>query len=124
MKKKKKQKFSTWLVDQAIQRRRSLNEDLRRKMLERISESLNKLSMSIRFEKAYIFGSVAKKGQFREGSDVDIGFVGLEPENEIRTVAMLSDLLGIDVDVVLLEGHRLAQKIMRGILWKKPKRKF
>lgn len=121
---KKQQKFSTWLVDAAIQKERTLNEKRRKEMLERISKVLGKLSRSINFDEAYIFGSVTKKDRFRKNSDVDIGFVGLSGDDVIRAIALLSQWLGIDVDVIQMEGHRLVGNIQGGIKWKKEKKSY
>jgi len=114
--------FSTFLVDEAVERRKKAAEEVRLALLERALAALKGLSQRIPFSKAYVFGSLARPGAFmQEISDADIAFEGLRIEDFFRTAAFLSAELGLDVDVVRLEdvaGSLLEAKIKReGILW-------
>lgn len=111
-------RFSTALIDEAIDRKRKEREAKRLQLIERLFDILKKLSKSVSFDEAYIFGSVIKPHRFAELSDIDIGFIGLKDEAFFKVMAFVSDEIGLDVDVIQLEGHRLADKIKReGMKW-------
>lgn len=116
----KPQGFSTHLLDHAIRVRREASERKRLELLEGASLSFGRLSKKIAFEEAYLFGSITKPYHFSDRSDIDVGFIGLKDENFFRAMAVLSNELGKEVEVVQLEGHRMAEKIKReGIRWTK-----
>ncbi|PSP06003.1 MAG: hypothetical protein BRC54_08490 [Cyanobacteria bacterium SW_7_48_12] len=50
-------------------------------------------------EKAYIFGSLTRAGEFTETSDVDVAVVGQLPENFFSLMSFLSTELGREVDL-------------------------
>jgi predicted nucleotidyltransferase len=113
-------RFSTVLIDKAINRKRNEDEEWRLQCIERLFEILHNLSKSIFFNEAYIFGSVVKPHRFSEHSDIDIGFIGLQDEDFFKTMSFISGQIGVEVDIIQLEGHRLADKIKReGIRWTK-----
>lgn len=112
--------FSTKLVDEAINRKRNEDEERRLQCIERLFDILERLSKKVFFNEAYIFGSLTKPHRFSKYSDIDIGFIGLHDVDFIKTISFISNKIGLEVDVVQLEGHRLAKKIMReGIRWAK-----
>lgn len=112
-------KFSTKLVDEAIKRSGKESEALRRKVIERLFHALAALAGRVEFKEAYIFGSITKEGRFDNNSDIDVGFIGLGDEDVVPAIAFLSGELERDVDVVQLEGHKLAAYIREGIKWKR-----
>jgi len=95
-------------------------EALRLNILKRVFLALELLVQEIAFSDVYLFGSVTKKGGFKKTSDIDIAFDGLKGGDVIRAAARLSRALGVDVDVVSLEGCRLAGMIRKkGVRWKR-----
>lgn len=112
--------FPTTLLDSAIARKIKTQEELRLKVIKKVFAVLDKLALKIHFDDAYIFGSAAKPFRFYEGSDLDIGFVGLEDKYFFKAMSFISQEAGLETDIIQLEGHRLAEKIKReGIRWKK-----
>lgn len=111
----------TGLVERAIAKKKHQREQQRLRLLASAMQALDKLALDVSFTEAFIFGSAAKPGAFNEASDLDIGFLGLNDEDFFKAMAFLSGETGLDnVDVIQLEGHRLAAKIMKeGIPWKK-----
>lgn len=116
----KRAKFSTHLLDSALTEKRKRNEKRRRDILDTIFSTLNSLSKDVRFDRAFIFGSVTRTGRFNSFSDIDIGFLGLHDKDVIKSATFISRKVGLNCDVLQLEGHRLAEKIMtEGIKWEK-----
>jgi len=109
------------LVESAIEKKKREQELRRVCLLTAAALALDKLALIISFDKAYIFGSVAKPYCFNELSDLDIGFYGLKDQDFFVAMAFLSRETGLDnVDILQLEEHRLANKILKeGIPWKK-----
>ncbi len=111
-------KFATPLLDQALERERREREELRLRLIEKLFHVLDMLSLEVPFQEAYLFGSIVKPYRFSGYSDVDIGFVGLQNEHFFKTMSFISGEIGVDVDIIQLEGHRLAEKIKKGgIRW-------
>jgi len=76
------------------------------------------LARIIPIQEAYVFGSVSRQFGYREDSDIDIAVIGLRDEDFFKAMAFLSETIGVDVDVVQMEGHRLADTIKReGSKW-------
>lgn len=112
--------FSTHILDKAIAKRKERRERIRKERLSFVLKALEELSKQIPFEEAYIFGSLAKPYRYHEGSDVDVGFLGLKDEDFFRAMAFLSRWLGTEVDVVQLEHHPLREIIFQeGIRWRR-----
>jgi uncharacterized protein len=111
-------RFSTALIDKTIDRKRKEREARRLQLIERLLDILERLSEKVSFDEAYIFGSVIKPHRFVEVSDIDIGFIGLKDEAFFKTMSFISNEIGLEVDVIQLEGHRLAEKVKKeGIRW-------
>jgi len=111
-------RFSTALIDEAIDRKRKEREAKRLQLIERLLDTIERLSKRVSFDEAYIFGSVIKPHRFGEFSDIDIGFIGLKDEAFFKTMSFISDEIGLDVDLIQLEGHRLAEKVKKeGVRW-------
>ena len=113
--------WSTHILDSARAKRKGEREQLRIELLDAAMQALDKLYQLIRFDQAYVFGSVSRQQGFDELSDLDIAFEGLRDEDFFTAMSFLSREVGMDeVDVVQLEGHRLASTIVKeGIPWKK-----
>lgn len=113
-------KFSTYLLDAAIERKRKEREVFRLQLIEKVFNALNKLAIKIPFKEAYLFGSIVKPHKFMKGSDIDIGFVGLKDGHFFKAMSFVSSEVGMDIDIVQLEGHRLEDKVKeKGIRWTK-----
>lgn len=113
-------RFSTSILDEVLMRQKKEREEQRLRLLDRIHEAISQLSTQVAFQDAYVFGSVVKPHRFIPDSDVDIGFIGLKDEGFFKAMAFLSEVVGRDVDVLQLEGHRMEWKVKReGIRWKK-----
>jgi len=115
------ERFSTHLLDAVLEKKRKEREETRKKFIERTFAALERLAQTINFKEAYIFGSLVKPGHFLPGvSDVDVAIAGLEDKDFFPAAAFLSSELGIDVDLIKLEQHPLAETIRKeGIRWKK-----
>jgi len=113
--------WSTHILDSARAKKKQEREQLRTQLLDDAMKALDKLSRLIQFEQAYVFGSVARPEGLNELSDLDIAFAGLQDKDFFAAAAFLSREVGKDeVDVVQLEGHRLASTIVKeGIPWKR-----
>jgi len=113
-----KNRFSTDLLDLILEQEKKEREELRLQLLEKLFNTLDKLHCEIPFEEAYLFGSIIKPYKFQKDSDVDIGFIGLKDEHFFKAMSFISREISRDVDVIQLEGYRLAEKIKRdGIRW-------
>lgn len=116
----RKEGFSTHLLDRALARERERREQRRQERQAEVFEALGKLSQWVSFEQAYVFGSLAKPYRFFGDSDVDIAFVGLRNEDFFKAIAILTRELGVEVDVLQLEGHPRREMIVgEGIRWKR-----
>lgn len=110
--------FSTFILDRAIEDKKKEREALRLRLLDKVLETLGGLARVIPILEAYVFGSVSRPFGYRENSDIDIAVIGLKDEDFFKAMAFLSEAIGVDVDVVQMEGHRLADTIKReGIKW-------
>ena len=112
--------FKTTLLDRRWREMRQENEKLRQQTLQRVLELLPRLAKRYGFHRAYIFGSVTKKGLFRKNSDIDLAIEGLGDEKYFTFLAEVSDKFNRDVDVIQIEKHRLKNRIIEsGIEWKR-----
>src|SRR3990172_4375761 len=110
--------YITTLLDEAVEKERMERETQRLRLLEKLCDALDRGHKEIDFDDAYIFGSVTKPFRFSEISDIDVGFVGLDDRDFFKMMSYLSAETGVDVDIVQLEDHRLADKVKReGIRW-------
>ena len=97
--------------DIALQEKREKWEKKRKRILQRTTNVLSRLSKKVKFSEAYLFGSLTLPYRFTEDSDVDIGFFGLADEDFFYSIAFLSREIGRDVDVIQLECHPFRDKI-------------
>lgn len=112
--------FKTTRLDQRLRKKQRENEKLRQEMLQRVLDLLPQLAARYGFNRAYVFGSLVKRGRFRENSDVDIAIEGLNNENYFKFMTDLSAQIGREVDVIQLEKHRLQEQIKEsGMAWNK-----
>ena len=101
-----------------------LKKELEQKRLEiliELDKALLELHNLIGFKVAIIFGSVVKKHQFLEDSDIDLAFEGLHSDDYFKAMALISERLHRDVEIIQLEKHcRFKEKIIEsGIKWQK-----
>lgn len=110
----------TKLLDRYLKKIEQEKEKRRLELLQKVKETLDRISQEISFEKAYIFGSILKNKKFYYDSDIDIAVFGLKDEDFFYFMSRISDIIGRDVDIVQLENHHLKDKITKeGLLWKK-----
>lgn len=110
-------------VREAVKERNLRNESLRKEVLSDIFDAIYHLRKKIKFDDAFIFGSVIKPFSFKENSDIDIGFINLRDEDFFCSISYLSEKLGREVDVLQLESaKKLFKKIIKeGTKWTKRK---
>lgn len=108
-------------VKEAVKERSVRNESLRKEALSKIFDAINHLREKIKFDDAFVFGSVARPNSFYEDSDIDIGFINLRDEDFFYSISYLSEKLGREVDVLQLESvKKLYKKVVKeGIKWTK-----
>lgn len=111
--------MDTWLLDEAIVKRRERLELQRRQLLKEVEDALDKLKID--FDEAYIFGSLARPYQFLPHSDIDICFVGLDKRDFFKVWAELTRRLSYDnIQILRMEEIDFKEKILKeGILWKR-----
>lgn len=108
------------IIKAVYKRKTEEREKLRKALLEKTVHALGKLSEEVRFEDAYIFGSITGQSRFSEYSDIDIAFSGLDRDRLFYAVSFLSRELGRDVNAIHLEDIHFRDKIIReGIKWKR-----
>lgn len=102
---------------QALVRRFAVQLEERRKLLEGAKEAVLREVPAIgaRFgaSRVFLFGSLAW-GEGHEGSDIDLGVEGVQPERRTACAAALSMALPLPVDVLSLE--ELPEPFRRRIL--------
>ena len=109
--------FKTYFLDRAIINRRKLQEQQRQQILAQVIEWLETVGTQHGIERAYIFGSSTRPGDFTEASDVDIAILGKLPEEFCTLISLLSTTLGREVDLIQLEKCHFAERIReKGIL--------
>ena len=97
----------------------SIREQAERMRLEALARLREAVRTVLPGQAIYVYGSVVRPGEFREGSDVDVALVTEPPDRSIyRVQSELTELVGRPVDICLLEETRLREKIIReGELW-------
>lgn len=114
--------FSTELLDEALRRKRDLQESERKGKLQEVFSVLDMFEKFFSFKEIYLFGSLNRAGHFAPESDFDIAVEGLAIEDFVPALSFLSSKLGRDVDLICLENCRFRDKILKeGIRWKKQK---
>lgn len=111
--KKLNEGFSTYLLDEAVDREKEELEKLRLNLLKKLHHIVGKLHLEVPFKEAYIFGSITKPYEFSENSDVDIGFLGLKDEYFFTAMAFISRGINRDADIIQLENFRFAERIKK-----------
>ncbi|HGE70722.1 TPA: nucleotidyltransferase domain-containing protein [Candidatus Poribacteria bacterium] len=108
------------LIDKIIENKKAEKEAKRQQTLFKLMEVLSTLALKYGFSKVYIFGSVTKKGRFRDESDVDIAVFDLKDENFFQLMGEVSNLIGREVDLYQMEKINgfLKKRIEEtGLLW-------
>lgn len=110
--------FDTSILDAALERERRALERERRKLVDEVLGLLDRWGPAYGIRSAYIFGSVARPGQFQRGSDVDLAVEQIDSQSFFRAWGHLSAEMGRPLDLVELADCPFAAKIRReGIRW-------
>ena len=108
--------FSTDVLDRTLRRHALEREALRELTLARLRNVLALLP--VEFESVVVFGSITQPARFGRNSDLDIAFAGLSDEDYFVVKRLLEGEIGLEVDLIQLESHRLADLIARkGVKW-------
>jgi len=111
--------FKMQKIKDAYQRKDAEREKLRIKTLQEVCNILGKLSGVVKFEAAYIFGSVLEENRFSEHSDVDVAFLGLDRDELFYVTSYISGKIRRNVNIIHLEDISFRDKIlMEGFQWK------
>ena len=109
--------FDTSIRDEAVRQEKIRREHLRSEVVARTLSALGSLAVEFGIGEAYIFGSAARSGAYREDSDVDIA-VDADPVQIIRLAARISRLVGRDALVLELDESYMSERAKReGIRW-------
>ncbi|RPI49179.1 MAG: nucleotidyltransferase domain-containing protein [Chloroflexi bacterium] len=110
--------FDTSVLDAALERERLALERERRQVVDRVLHLLDRWGPVYGIRSAYLFGSVARPGRFRQNSDVDLAVEQIDSQSFFRAWGHLSAELGRSLDLVELAHCPFAAKIRReGIEW-------
>lgn len=88
-------------------------EKIRRKAMAKLSLLNQILSNFPEVKKAYIFGSIIKKGKFREDSDIDIALEGKVKEDYFLIWSELEEKLNEGLDLRILDSGVTSQIIKK-----------
>ena len=111
-------RFSTDVLDRAIERRQRTAEQLRTATRQRLVQALEAAPVPV--DEAIIFGSIERAGHFGTTSDVDVDVaVGALPARDYFTLkSHLEHSVGREVDLVDLDRCHFAATIRRtGTAW-------
>ncbi len=112
--------FNTYLLDEALIRRKKALEQERQTILKQVKHWLEANGKRYRIEEAYIFGSLIRPNRFTKKSDVDLAVESIDPEHMFMAMTALAETVRREVDLIELSkcpfAHRIRQE---GILWTK-----
>ena len=109
-------RFSTDVLDRAIERRQRTVEQFRAAMRERLVQTLEAAPVPV--EEAIIFGSIERAGHFDTTSDIDVAVGALPARDYFTLKSHLEHSLGREVDLVDLDRCHFAATIRRtGTKW-------
>ena len=109
-------RFSTDVLDRAIERRRHTAEQLRTATRQRLVQALETAPVPV--DEAIIFGSIERPGHFGTTSDVDVAVGALPARDYFTLKSHLEHSLGREVDLVDLDWCHFAATIRRtGTTW-------
>ena len=114
--KEKRRKFNQSIAlpslwHKAYLKRLADQEKLRILILGKVDKALKILEKKYKWNKAYLFGSVAQKEKFGRSSDIDLAIDGLNSLDHYVFTGEISELLDKSVDVVLLEECPFADTV-------------
>ena len=108
--------YSLWI--ELLHKQIESREEIRNEVLLQVYAVLDTLVKKYSWDDVYIFGSLIRKGKFTGRSDVDIAIKGLNKFEHFALVGDISALLGVGVDVIMLEDCHFRNSIIsRGIKW-------
>ena len=109
-------RFSTDILDRAIERQRRMREQLRTTTRARLVQALEAAPVPV--DEAIIFGSIERPGHFDATSDIDIAVGPLAARDYFTLKSHLEHSLGREVDIVDLHRCHFAAAIRRtGSTW-------
>ncbi len=108
----------TYRLDRVLAERQATLEQERLRLLDQVLRWLSEQGSQYGIDRAYLFGSVTRPGQFTATSDVDMAVEGLEPERFFAALGALVTALECEVDLVELSKCPFADRIRQtGVLW-------
>ena len=109
-------RFSTDVLDRAIERRQHTAEQLRTATRQRLVQALDVAPVPV--DEVIIFGSIERAGQFGTTSDVDVAVGALPARDYFTLKSHLEHSLAREVDLVDLDRCHFAATIRRtGTTW-------
>ena len=115
-----KNQSKTYLLDEALIRRKRALEEQRQVTLKLVKQWLEVNGQHYGIEQAYLFGSLIRPNRFKKTSDVDLAVESIKPEHMFMAVTALAEALGREVDLMELSKCPFAQRIRQeGLLWTK-----
>ncbi len=112
--------FNTYLLDEALIKRKEALEQERQKILKQVQQWLECNGNQYGIDRAYLFGSLTRPHQFKPQSDIDLAVESIAPECLFLAMTALVEATAREVDLIELSkcpfAHRIRQE---GILWTK-----
>ncbi|WP_374689119.1 nucleotidyltransferase family protein [Promineifilum sp.] len=110
--------YDTSVLDQALAERHAEWERRRVDTLATVLTVLQEVLPQFGVDEAYVFGSLAQRGRYHAGSDIDVAVQWKGRSDFFDMAAEVSRRLGQDIDILPLEQIHFADKIRReGIRW-------
>jgi len=110
--------FKTTYLDKILATQHSQLEQERQNLLKTTINWLDDYGAQYGIKQAYIFGSVTRKNQFSQESDIDLAIEIANTDNFFSVIGLISEATGRDVDLIPLNNCHFANRIReRGIKW-------
>jgi len=110
--------FKTTYLDKILATQHSQLEQERQNLLKTTINWLDDYGAQYGIKQAYIFGSVTRKNQFSQESDIDLAIEIANTGNFFSVIGLISEATGRDVDLIPLNNCHFANRIReRGIKW-------
>jgi predicted nucleotidyltransferase len=102
--------FDTSILDRALREKRGRLERERKELLARVVGALRAVRDRFGIQEAYVVGSLAELGRWRDSSDVDVAVAGAS-RYILDIMGVLEEATGREVDVIDLDRHPRAGSI-------------
>ena len=110
--------FKTNYLDETLAKKRSELEQERQNLLKKTMDWLDNYGSCYGIKQAYIFGSLTRKNQFTNNSDIDIAVEITNADNLFPLIGFISEATEREVDLIQLNNCHFANRIReRGIKW-------